>query len=374
MDGDKNERWIPDPFSGRGSSYVMLRLPNTLRLFAQVSTCTPLYSRKSNNLCLLLFPRPGVLLSELCECYSVIRQLILLSGDVELNPGPSTRTKDSNTATDTEQKTLNDMFSMLQSVNDRTANIEKSQSELLNSVNEVIKGQEATRNTIKDIDKRLTAVEAKTSASDAAQQELVELRQLADRLSTENSKIPECQAEMEDRIRRDNLLFYGVSDEPLETWDQAENKILEVMSASFDFTVSKQSIERAHRLGLFSDEKCRPVVVKFSSFKFKQQVLNSSANLKDKGVTVSEDYSVTTRQARKKLAEFGKTQNSTYKLRYNKLYVNDKCYCYNHVDGTMFEQDGFPMQPPSSRQSDSAHTMPQHSDSAGVSNSPDVTK
>lgn len=175
-------------------------------------------------------------------------------------------------------------------------------------------------------------------------------------------------------MRRDNLLFYGLADEPLETWDQAENKILEVMSASFDFTVSKQSIERAHRLGVFSDKKCRPVIVKFSSFKVKQQVLNSSAKLKNNGVTVSEDYSATTRQARKKLVEFGKTQNSTYKLRYNKLYIHDKCYCYNPADGTVFQQDGFSMQPPSSRQSDNAHTMPLHSDSTDASNSSHVKK
>uniref|UniRef100_A0A4D5RFB8 Putative tick transposon n=1 Tax=Ixodes scapularis TaxID=6945 RepID=A0A4D5RFB8_IXOSC len=345
---DKNDWRNPGTPSGHGNS-VTMRLIHVVRLLTQVSNDTSLFGKKCDDVCLFLFPCPGVLFSLCCQCFDVLSQVLLMSGDVELNPGPK-RTQDAapsetnSPMTDAMQKQFNDMFVMLQGVNSRTVKMEKDQSSLISTVNDIKKSQELIESRITDIDKRLTAVESKSSSSDLLQRDLSLLRQRTDSLIDVNSRLRASQAELEDRSRRDNLLFYGLTDAHSETWAQTEEKLLNVVSTSLNFPISSESIERAHRLGVFSDNKCRPVIVKFLSFKLKQQILFSSAKLKPSGITVSEDYSVPTRQARRKLIEFAKTQNSVFKLKYNKLYMNNKTYSYNPVDDCVFEHVSTPNQ------------------------------
>lgn len=276
-----------------------------------------------------------MIFSLLCQCFDVSRELLLLSGDIELNPGLTTRAQEC--TGDTEQTQLDQIFTMLQRVNDCTEKMEKGQGSLIESVNAVQKNQEAIQASLKDIDKRLSDVESKASGIDDLQQELSHLRQLTDNLCKENARLIDDQSELEDRMRRENLLFYGLQDEPLEKWEDTENKVLNLISETLKLPVSKDMIQRAHRIGVFSDDKERPVVVKFSSFKLKQMVLLSSAKLKNESVSISEDYSFATRQARKKLVEFGKMSKCAFKLRYKTLHMNDKCYGYSHTDKKVYE-------------------------------------
>ena len=157
------------------------------------------------------------------QCFEVIRQALLLSGDVELNPGPnkggpSTRSQEpaapvtDSPLNDTLQKQFNDMFAMLQGVNSRTAKMEQDQSNLISTVNYIKKSQTSIENKITDLDRMRIAVESKTSSSDASQQNLCDLRQLTDSLKDENSRLRVSYAELEDRSQRDNLLFYGLTD------------------------------------------------------------------------------------------------------------------------------------------------------------------
>lgn len=92
-----------------------------------------------------------------------------------------------------------------------------------------------------------------------------------------------------------------------------------------------------HRLGGFIVNKCRPVIVKFTSFKTKESVFSSQQKLKSVGLSVSGDFSFATRHARRKLVEFGKSQGSPFKLRYNKLHVGGKCYSYDSSNDTVRE-------------------------------------
>lgn len=73
------------------------------------------------------------------------------------------------------------------------------------------------------------------------------------------------------------------------------------------------------------------MIVKFSSCKVNDQVLSPHSKLKDTGIGVSEDFSISTRHARKELIDFGKGQDSVFQLRYKRLYMGNKCYVYDAV-------------------------------------------
>lgn len=60
------------------------------------------------------------------------------------------------------------------------------------------------------------------------------------------------------------------------------------------------------------------------SYKVIQNVLGNRYKLKDTGFSVSEDFSATTRFGCKQLLEFAKSLDCRFKLRFNKLTINNK--------------------------------------------------
>lgn len=68
-------------------------------------------------------------------------------------------------------------------------------------------------------------------------------------------------------------------------------------------------------------------------------MLSLRSKLKESNITISEDYSLATRQERRKLVDFGKSLPNApdFYLRHNKLFVGKKCYIYNPQDETVTE-------------------------------------
>lgn len=111
---------------------------------------------------------------------------------------------------------------------------------------------------------------------------------------------------------------------------ETETKLISTIKSFFD-TFPDDALHRAHRLGPFDPNKCRPIVAKFSHSKTREKVFALRDQFKQNNLTISEDFSVPTRAARKKLIEFGTSQpgSPNFKLRYNKLFLNNKCYIYD---------------------------------------------
>lgn len=130
--------------------------------------------------------------------------------------------------------------------------------------------------------------------------------------------------EFEDRSRRDNLIFYGLSDSASESWAESELKVRELVSASLKRELSDEAISRAHRLGTFVQSKCRPVIVRFTSFKARESVFSKKSLLRNTPVSISEDFCKATRNIQKKLLNFAKTTGQPYYLKYNKVLINKK--------------------------------------------------
>ncbi|KAH9375234.1 hypothetical protein HPB48_013014 [Haemaphysalis longicornis] len=71
----------------------------------------------------------------------------------------------------------------------------------------------------------------------------------------------------DDRARRFNLLFFGVTDSFNKTWAQSESSVIKVCSTNLQIEGAPIDIECAHRLGKFVAGKNRPIIVKFSHLK-----------------------------------------------------------------------------------------------------------
>lgn len=92
--------------------------------------------------------------------------------------------------------------------------------------------------------------------------------------------------------RRSNLVFLGIADCERETWQQSEDKVIEVVCTSkLNIRISSTDIERALRTGKYHASKNRPVIAKLTCCLIKkQQVPSNAKQLKGSNLSVSEDF------------------------------------------------------------------------------------
>lgn len=243
--------------------------------------------------------------------------MILLSGDVEQNPGPDT----------------NAIAQTLASVLETVRRLEAGQSTILNELKGVRERQEATDAIVNCLAGRIDALENTVASLDSAQNSEPnnELRSLSDQLHSLTSR---CDG-TENRMRRCNLLFFGIGDEQGENWAASEQKIIKFCSDQLGLLMANAQFERVHRLGRFSSEKRRPIIARLALFKDKQNILALAHKLKGTEYSICEDFSLSTRQARKKLIEFAKTRKQPFKLTFDKVRINDTTYVYDRATDTV---------------------------------------
>jgi len=78
--------------------------------------------------------------------------------------------------------------------------------------------------------------------------------------------------DVENRLRRNNLVFHGIPEEGNETWDEAEVKVVDVLKRKLQHDIESRAIDRAHRLGRKVPGRIRPIIVKFAFFKDKDAI------------------------------------------------------------------------------------------------------
>ncbi|XP_077558172.1 uncharacterized protein LOC144173781 [Haemaphysalis longicornis] len=221
------------------------------------------------------------------------------------------------------------MFEFLKDLHARAVQSSKCQEDLAADVKEIKTCQKSIEGEMASINSRLDALEKKSGTFEHFGQELSRMEASVEQLATANTTLTSRLDELEDRSRRDNLIFHGIADSK-ESWEQTEIKLLTALTQVID-SFPTGSIERAHRLGTYSPGKCRPIIAKFSNYKVKEKTLSFRTELKTNNITVSEDFSLATRNARKKLLNFGKSWPGSpkFQLRHNKLFVNKKCFIYD---------------------------------------------
>lgn len=115
----------------------------------------------------------------------------------------------------------------------------------------------------------------------------------------------------------------------------SEKKIIDFCARHLELTLCSGDIERAHRLGKYSNGKNRPIIVKLLRFKDKESILSVGHKMKGTDYAVREDFCLAVRQARAKLIKYAKEQRSPFKLRFDKLHIGDNVYSYESVSDSV---------------------------------------
>lgn len=264
-------------------------------------------------------------------------RLLLLGGDIETNPGPMTKA---------QEEKLDMVFTTMQ-------RLEASNVKLLESVNKVLCSHIELKNDLESLTKRVDEIEGKfesfsaqraLSSPDASltkmQNQIKDLEsKCASGASTHHSSSNQRDIalmqdkidDLENRSRRSNLLFYGIQDTgESEGWETSEQIVKKFCEDQLGVTAA--SIARAHRLGRFSNERTRPIIVKFFNEKEIDTILSNGHKLKDTEFGISRDYSEAVREKRRKLWQFSKTikkEKDRVNLVFNKLKINKDVYIWD---------------------------------------------
>lgn len=86
--------------------------------------------------------------------------------------------------------------------------------------------------------------------------------------------LDDCVEDMNNRMRKNNLIFKGLPEEEKETWSETEILVSDFVKDKLGVTIGE--IERAHHLGTRHPESYHPIIVKFLNFKSKDEVLQNA--------------------------------------------------------------------------------------------------
>lgn len=118
----------------------------------------------------------------------------------------------------------------------------------------------------------------------------VELKAVKTEIKTETDKRKESLNEIEQYSRRNNIRISGLrNDKPYVTSQETAWQVVSFLNEKMDLDLSVQQIDIAHRLGPFSRDSNRNVIVKFISRQVKINILSNCSALRNTGVYINED-------------------------------------------------------------------------------------
>ena len=232
-----------------------------------------------------------------------------------------------------------DKFSkdILARVDNLEAEIASNLPERISKVeSELEKGLNFNSGETEKLDNRVTQLEKDNKLMEVRVNQLFEIAEH----EIEQKKLLQSKVcELEDRQRRDNLIFEGIPDTQGETQKDCEKNTRKHLKDTLKVPGSdKLCIGRVHRLGKFKDGQNRQTIVKFDRFPDRQKVWSKGIEQPSNSQTkVRENFSQESEKARSKLYPIMKiARNKGYysKLEGHKLIVRDTKGDKNNVNVT----------------------------------------
>ncbi|CAN7942572.1 unnamed protein product, partial [Ixodes pacificus] len=252
-------------------------------------------SIRSNDVCLVLLPCPRSQLVVLCTVFKLLKKLLMLCGDVESNPGPIT---------------LEDVMIKLNAMGSELKEIKTNQQTTSIRLDNI----EASLKELGMMQKKLDTCVAKVQA-----------------LETSLNDLKIKYDDLENRSRRNNLIIYGIEESGRNDSSTLEARVTKEIIED-RLQLQPVPIERIHRIGKFSPEKPRPVILKLLDFRDKMKILRNCQKLKGSKFSINEDFSKNVQELRKKLLERtkqNKTSGDKVTLRFDKVKINDQMYAWD---------------------------------------------
>lgn len=137
-----------------------------------------------------------------------------------------------------------------------------------------------------------------------------------------------------------NIILYNIAESENEKNEVLENIVLDLIKEKLKIEIQLMEIDRTKRLGIQRTGK-RPVLVRFTTYRKRLEVLKASINLKDSPIRMSKDYTYEERQIRKQLIPFmirARSHNYKASLRNDKLLVENEIFSLEKLQRMELEE------------------------------------
>lgn len=214
------------------------------------------------------------------------------------------------------------------SIDDKLVKIYEQLSTNNNTIRIIEAKQESCEKTINSV--KQSTVKA-TSRID-------ELEEIVQRQEERIQLLSYVSIDKEARDRRNNVVFYNITEKSKHTSERS--LIISFMENELDIDTSDMCIDRAHRIGLLSQEPYksrsdpkRPLIVRFRDYIDTETVMNKAYMLKDTKFGVDRNYPKEIANARKTLyqseeAKLARYEKRQVQIRYPaKLFIDGKMVC-----------------------------------------------
>ena len=263
---------------------------------------------------------------------SLCQRLLLLSSDVELNPGPMTDKEEilyeiRNSKNDVlrEIKTVTEDIN---TIKEEVSGIKTAQCKIKSDVSDLYFIQSNLETRIADLE---TEVQSLKSDNEMLKQDnevlQLDVDELNNDLETKTSIIESLDRDvdkLESYSRRDTLRIFGLPEITNETYENLKAYVISTVLniACPDIKWHKEDIVRTHRVGKDSYDPDNPriLLIKFLHWDKKMAVLKGREKLREVGLRVGDDLTRRQRGALKQLSEKGQS-GYFYK---GKLHIRDK--------------------------------------------------
>lgn len=132
---------------------------------------------------------------------------------------------------------------------------------------------------------------------------------------------------LENKIKENNLVLYGIQEEEHEVADALENKVVKVFQDGMSVEVLKSDISTTYRVGRETNGRTRPIIVKFLSQKIKKEVMDNKRNLKGSNIYINNDMNAEDRkeaQEARYIFKWLKAEGRDVSIRGSKLILDGK--------------------------------------------------
>lgn len=228
------------------------------------------------------------------------------------------------------QPSLSDIMTKLVAMDTRMATIEtKLDSKLDLFRQEVSATCEAIREDILELKGEVASLKSENEALKAENQQLHSSLQGVQGLQMKVDDI-------ENRSRRNNLLFYGIPRAENESSQDCEKHLQQFLKDSLQVQ-EPVPFDRVHRM---SDKPDSPIIARCTFYKDRGDILRAKGKLKGTRVFVGEDFSQRVRSIRKALTPYLKEAKQAGKravMVFDHLLVDGKKYIMNEDNSAIVE-------------------------------------
>ena len=171
------------------------------------------------------------------------------------------------------------------------------------------------------------------------------IQQLTDKVEKVDTGLENVQEKMYDfdANKKNNLIVYGIPNEVHEKEITLIAKVKELIKTNMKI---RRELVITTVSRMFTGPEvfgCRPVLVTFEDFKDREEVLKNSRFIKKPTISITEDLSKRTREARQELRKFMRhvkriNPEKRCFLQYDKLYIDGKVFVFSEASGAVEQQ------------------------------------